>query len=138
MNLVLRKTFSRHTFKIYEGIRWKPLPLKLPLITSQSPFPIRYYSNEKSENKILPPLMDFPPIIWPSFIKFIKNWLFANFIIRPYFENDFNLPDFVEASKHAVQVFYFYLNVFKKYFCNKINRLFQKPCKGVTSSPLKV
>lgn len=49
--------------------------------------------------------MEFPPIVWPSFVKFIKNWMFANFIIRPYFEQEFNLNEFIEASKHAVQVF---------------------------------
>ena len=51
--------------------------------------------------------MEFPPIVWPSFLKFIKNWMFANFIIRPYFDQEFNLHEFIEASKHAVQVFMF-------------------------------
>lgn len=31
--------------------------------------------------------------------------MFANLIIRPYFEPEFNLHEFIEASKHAVQVF---------------------------------
>lgn len=48
--------------------------------------------------------MEFPPIVWPSFIKFIKNWMFANFIIRPYFDHEFSLQEFIEASKHAVEV----------------------------------
>ncbi|GBP41350.1 m-AAA protease-interacting protein 1, mitochondrial [Eumeta japonica] len=48
--------------------------------------------------------MNFPPIVWPSFIKFIRNWMFATFIIKPYFDNEFSLPDFIEASKQAVQV----------------------------------
>ncbi|KAI8423647.1 hypothetical protein MSG28_012701 [Choristoneura fumiferana] len=48
--------------------------------------------------------MEFPPVVWPSFIKFIKNWMFANLIIRPYFEPEFSLSEFIEASKHAVQV----------------------------------
>ncbi|CAH2058128.1 unnamed protein product, partial [Iphiclides podalirius] len=56
------------------------------------------------ESRKLPQLMEFPPVIWPSLIKYIKNWMFANFIIRPYFDQDFSLSDFIEASKHAVQV----------------------------------
>lgn len=56
-----------------------------------------------SRNK-LPRLMSFPQIIWPSVFKTIKNWIMVNFIVRPYFDNDFQMADFVAGTKHALQV----------------------------------
>ncbi|XP_044265888.1 m-AAA protease-interacting protein 1, mitochondrial-like [Tribolium madens] len=52
----------------------------------------------------LPPLMEFPKITWPSLIKSIRNFILATFIIKPYLDRDFNLPDFVVGSKKAVEV----------------------------------
>lgn len=49
-------------------------------------------------------LMNFPLVVWPSFILSCKNWIYTNFIIKPHFDNDFNIYDFVESSKQAVQV----------------------------------
>lgn len=69
---------------------------------------LRHYSTQGSdkanEQTRLPTLMEFPEIIWPSVIKTIRNWVLANLIIRPYFDNEFNLPDFVAGSKQALQV----------------------------------
>lgn len=105
MNLVLRQMCTRQTFRLCDGIRSiKLTPVRLPMITSSSAVQVRNYSDSKPDARTLPQLMDFPLIVWPSFIKFIKNWMFANLIIRPYFENDFNLNEFIQASKQAVQI----------------------------------
>lgn len=111
MNLALRQVRSQ-TFRLCDRLTYRNLPKQIP-ITSSSCHVIQFrnYCEEKVEMKKLPQLMEFPPVVWPSFIKFIKNWMFANFIIRPYFEHEFNLNEFIEASKHAVQVFItFYLS----------------------------
>lgn len=109
MNLVLRQAITRQTFKICDGIRNKTA-LRAPLITSTNIFR-RDYCDERVETRRLPQLMDFPPIVWPSILNFVKNWMFSNFIIRPYFEQEFSLYEFIEGSKHAVQVILL-LNIF--------------------------
>lgn len=48
--------------------------------------------------------MNFPQIIWPSLIKSIRNFILTTFIIKPYMDREFNLPDFVLGSKKAVEV----------------------------------
>lgn len=67
----------------------------------------RWFSEEKSgppSNK-LPQLMpDFPKIVWPSLLKSLRNFILATFIIKPYLDREFNLPDFVAGSKKAVEV----------------------------------
>lgn len=55
-------------------------------------------------NRSLPTVMQFPNIIWPSVIKTIKNWIMVNFIIKPYFDQEFEMSDFVGATKHALEV----------------------------------
>lgn len=62
---------------------------------------IRHYSDEK---RSLPTVMDFQTIVWPSVFKSVRNWIMVNFIIRPYFDQDFNLPDFVAGTKQAVEL----------------------------------
>ncbi|XP_053695226.1 m-AAA protease-interacting protein 1, mitochondrial [Sabethes cyaneus] len=52
----------------------------------------------------LPQLMDFPELIWPSVVKSVKNWIMVHFIIRPYFDREFNLPDFIRGAKQALQI----------------------------------
>lgn len=70
----------------------------------------RHYSSQNDDEpsvasrKSLPKLMSFPQIVWPSVFKTVKNWIMINFIIRPYFDNDFNVNDFVAGTKHALQV----------------------------------
>uniref|UniRef100_A0A182KCA5 Tim44-like domain-containing protein n=1 Tax=Anopheles christyi TaxID=43041 RepID=A0A182KCA5_9DIPT len=49
-------------------------------------------------------LMDFPQLVWPSVIKTIRNWIMVHFIIRPYFDREFSLPDFIQGAKQALQV----------------------------------
>lgn len=55
-------------------------------------------------NRSLPTVMQFPNIIWPSVLKTIKNWVMINFIIRPYFDKEFDMSDFVGGTKHALEV----------------------------------
>ncbi|XP_026748490.1 uncharacterized protein LOC113509370 [Galleria mellonella] len=104
MNLVIRQVLNRQTFRLCDKITYKCLPKHLPVTSTNNVTQFRNYCQDTSDTRKLPPLMEFPPVVWPSFIKFIKNWMFANFIIRPYFEPEFSLGEFIEASKHAVQV----------------------------------
>lgn len=59
--------------------------------------------DDRQSNK-LPTLMEFPKIMWPSLLKTIKSWILCNFIIRPYFDQEFDMPNFVNGTKHAIQV----------------------------------
>lgn len=61
-------------------------------------------NEDRRQSDKLPTLMDFPNIIWPSLLKTIKNWILVNFIVRPYFDQEFNMPTFVNGTKHALQV----------------------------------
>ncbi|XP_063545477.1 uncharacterized protein LOC134753508 [Cydia strobilella] len=104
MNLALRQVLTRQTFRICDRLSYKCLPKQLPITSTSPVIQFRNYCDNNVQTRKLPQLMDFPPVVWPSFIKFIKNWMFANLIIRPYFEPEFSLAEFIEASKHAVQV----------------------------------
>lgn len=57
-----------------------------------------------NRGRSLPALMNFPEIVWPSIFKTIKNFIFVNLIIRPYFDKDFALQDFIDGSKQALNV----------------------------------
>lgn len=57
-----------------------------------------------ASNRSLPTVMQFPNIIWPSVLKTIKNWIMVNFIIKPYFDREFDMSDFVGGTKHALEV----------------------------------
>jgi hypothetical protein len=62
----------------------------------------RWYSDDRGPSREkLPSLMDFPEIVWPSIINSLRNWILANLIIRPYFDQEFGLPDFVLGSKQV-------------------------------------
>lgn len=104
MNLAIRQVLTGQSFRICNRVSYKCLPKQLPLTSTSSVVQFRNYCENNVETRKLPQLMEFPPVVWPSFIKFIKNWMFANLIIRPYFEPEFSLSEFIEASKHAVQV----------------------------------
>lgn len=56
--------------------------------------------------------MEFPQVVWPSIIKSIRNVILTTFIIKPYLDREFNVPDFVKGSKKAVEVSFdnFFLN----------------------------
>ncbi|XP_041675859.1 m-AAA protease-interacting protein 1, mitochondrial isoform X2 [Drosophila eugracilis] len=59
--------------------------------------------SRESPNR-LPRLMDFPEIVWPSALNTLKNWITIQFIIRPYFDSEFQLKDFIYGAKQALQV----------------------------------
>jgi len=62
----------------------------------------RWYSDDTGiPKRTLPRLMDFPEIVWPSVIKTLRNWILANLIITPYFDQEFSLPDFINGSKQV-------------------------------------
>ncbi|XP_028031208.1 m-AAA protease-interacting protein 1, mitochondrial-like isoform X1 [Bombyx mandarina] len=104
MNLVLRHVLTRQSLRLCDKIAYNNVPKQIA-ITSKCPIiQYRKYSEQGTETRKLPQLMEFPPIMWPSFIKYVKNWMFSNFIIRPYFDQEFSLNEFIEASKHAVQI----------------------------------
>uniref|UniRef100_A0A1B6LUF9 Uncharacterized protein n=1 Tax=Graphocephala atropunctata TaxID=36148 RepID=A0A1B6LUF9_9HEMI len=69
---------------------------RLPLLGFRS------YSSNKEQD--LPKIMNLPQIVWPSVFKTVRNWILSNFIIMRYFDNEFNLPDFVVGSKQAVEL----------------------------------
>jgi len=49
-------------------------------------------------------IMDFSLLVWPNVIKFMKNWFLSGLIVRPYFDPDFSLYQFVEGSQQAAEV----------------------------------
>ncbi|XP_011194955.1 m-AAA protease-interacting protein 1, mitochondrial [Zeugodacus cucurbitae] len=55
-------------------------------------------------SRSLPRLMDFPETLWPSTINTLRNWILIQFIIRPYFDREFTIKDFVCGAKHALQI----------------------------------
>ena len=61
-------------------------------------------SNSGPPSTKLPPLMQFPEVVWPSLIKSFRNFILSTFIIKPYFDKEFSVPDFVQGSKMALQV----------------------------------
>ncbi|XP_066156719.1 m-AAA protease-interacting protein 1, mitochondrial [Euwallacea fornicatus] len=69
--------------------------------------PKRCYCQENgppAPSQKLPPLMNFPLVVWPSLFQSLKNLIFTTFIIKPYFDVEFSLQDFVQGSKKAVEV----------------------------------
>ncbi|KAK4029917.1 hypothetical protein OUZ56_022876 [Daphnia magna] len=64
-------------------------------------------NRNESEQPIaqLPQLMNNPPhIVWPSFFKSVSNLMSSFLIIKPYFDNDFSLKEFVRGTKQALLV----------------------------------
>ncbi|XP_058449854.1 m-AAA protease-interacting protein 1, mitochondrial [Malaya genurostris] len=88
----------------------EPFSQRLPPIVGFGASLRRNYSTESKDEarpkkpRSLPMLMDFPELVWPSMIKSVKNWIMVQFIIRPYFDREFNLPDFIQGAKQALQV----------------------------------
>lgn len=77
----------------------------IPKMRCYSALPHAPEQNKKQANRNeLPRLMDFPEIIWPSALNTIKNWITVQFIIRPYFDSEFQIKDFIYGAKQALQV----------------------------------
>lgn len=67
--------------------------------------PFRNYSDgETVKRRLLPPLMSFEEVIWPSIFKTIRSFIFVHFIIRPYLDDEFVVKDFTLGAKQAVHV----------------------------------
>ncbi|XP_063698463.1 m-AAA protease-interacting protein 1, mitochondrial [Culicoides brevitarsis] len=62
----------------------------------------RLFSTSARNCQVIPPLMEFDKVLWPSVIQTVKNFFLVNLIIRPYFDNDFDIGEFVEGSKQAL------------------------------------
>ena len=56
-----------------------------------------------NRNKFLPRLMNLPIQPYPNFIQTIRNFFFANIIIRPYFDKDFSNQNFLDGAKAAAE-----------------------------------
>ena len=56
------------------------------------------------KRRLLPPLMSFEEIIWPSVFKSFRSFIFIHFIIRPYLDEEFVVKDFTLGAKQAVHV----------------------------------
>ncbi|XP_052869053.1 m-AAA protease-interacting protein 1, mitochondrial [Anopheles cruzii] len=67
------------------------------------PLGVRFLASQDASRK-RPMLMEFPQIVWPSIVKTVRNWIMVSLIIRPYFDHDFRIPDFVLGAKHALHV----------------------------------
>ncbi|XP_014097581.1 m-AAA protease-interacting protein 1, mitochondrial isoform X1 [Bactrocera oleae] len=79
--------------------------LLLPIHRSSSNIPNPDHSNFHLDgSRSLPRLMDFPETLWPSTINTLRNWILIQFIIRPYFDREFTIKDFVYGAKHALQI----------------------------------
>ncbi|XP_068624136.1 m-AAA protease-interacting protein 1, mitochondrial [Battus philenor] len=102
MNLAFKQVLSTRTFRLCERLSYQTF--QTPITSRCLNIQHRSYCEDRTESRRLPQLMEFPPVVWPSIIKYMKNWMFSNFIIRPYFDQEFRLNEFIEASKHAVQV----------------------------------
>lgn len=58
-----------------------------------------------SDRNQLPKLMNHPAeIVWPSVFKTISGFMQSALIIRPYFDNNFNMTDFSLGAKQALLV----------------------------------
>ncbi len=58
-----------------------------------------------SDRNQLPQLMNHPKeIVWPSVFKTISGFMQSALIIRPYFDNTFNMTDFSQGAKQALLV----------------------------------
>lgn len=69
---------------------------------------VRKFSDDKISNdrkgRLLPPIMAFEEVIWPSVFKSIRSFIFVHFIIRPYLDDEFVVKDFTLGAKQAVHV----------------------------------
>lgn len=57
-----------------------------------------------SKRRLLPPLMAFQEVIWPSVFKSFRGFIFLHFIIRPYLDGEFNVKEFTTGAKQAVHI----------------------------------
>lgn len=96
-----------------------PLPKRDGVLTRKYKIPtitlVAFCSNENRNTPrklTIPEIMEFPQIIWPSLLKTLKNFILVHFIIRPYLDKEFNLPDFKYSANMAFHVFFYQMNFF--------------------------
>ncbi|XP_071537762.1 m-AAA protease-interacting protein 1, mitochondrial [Panulirus ornatus] len=63
---------------------------------------IERQDDKAQPQKTSPELMNFPWIIWPSLWHTIRNWIFANLIIRRYLDQEFSLASFKSGAIQAL------------------------------------
>ena len=64
----------------------------------------RQCSNDSKKQWLMPPLMDWVPFTpMPKFQHAIRNFIYINFLIKPYFDKEFSKDKFLEGSKLAVE-----------------------------------
>ncbi|GIY86403.1 m-AAA protease-interacting protein 1, mitochondrial [Caerostris darwini] len=68
--------------------------------------------DDKQKDKPKPPpmLMSFTPVLYPSLMLCIKNWILTKFIIQPYLDTDFRMKDFNNGAKQALVIVASYLS----------------------------
>lgn len=90
----------------YSNLAPKPKPSQASQdeAASTPPAPSSGSSDTPVSKRTMPRLMNFPEIMWPSFFNSIRNWILVQFVIRPHFDRDFYLNDFVAGAKKAIQV----------------------------------
>ena len=62
----------------------------------------RQFHDSNDRYKLIPSLMDFPVPVRPKFSHTIRNFIFSQFIIRPYYDQEFRPADFLDGAKSAV------------------------------------
>ena len=72
-------------------------------INSHGLVKIRAFHDSNDRYKLIPNLMDFPVPTTPRFTNTIRNFIFSNFIIKPYYDNEFDKSNFLEGAKSAVE-----------------------------------
>ncbi|KAI5744917.1 hypothetical protein M8J76_006563 [Diaphorina citri] len=63
------------------------------------------YDDKDNQNSglAIPKFSNLPEIVWPSLFKSIKNVIYTYFIIKPYFDVEFDLNDFEQGSRKALE-----------------------------------
>lgn len=85
---------KKHNFSLARNLS---SAFPLPLVNTLS-FPQCVGMRSYCSNQELPQLMDFPQVVWPSVFKTMRNWILSNFIIMRYFDPEFRLSEFINAS----------------------------------------
>lgn len=59
--------------------------------------------DDEDNRRKMPQLMDSgAPVIWPSVFQTLKSMFISTIIIKPYFDPEFTIKDFVEGAKQAI------------------------------------
>ena len=65
---------------------------------------IRHSSHDSNDRyKLIPSLMNFPVPFRPKISHTLRNFIFCHFIIKPYYDPEFNQANFLDGAKSAVE-----------------------------------